>query len=168
MNLNKKFGWQDIEGWFGFQQIYDTIIREAAQNDQLIEVGSGLGKSTCYLASRAKLSGKQVNITAVDRFGDKLYRKFVENMTRAGVVDLLSIIPLSTANAAQNAYDDSIFAIFAIGRQTTLEIQTWYSKIKPGGLIGGCGPAPKDMKNCKVWKGKNDVWSAWTARKPMA
>jgi len=164
MDLNNKFGWQDIEGWFGFPQIYDKIVREAAQNDTLIEVGSWLGKSTAYLVSRAKLSGKTLYIAAVDRFGDKVYRKFVENMTRAGAVDLLAVMPISPRHAIQNIHDNAIFAVFLNTQQTPQEIKAWLSKIKPGGLIGGIGPAPKEMK-CITWKSTGNAWSGWTATK---
>lgn len=165
MDLNDKFGWQDIEGWFGFPHVYDKIVREAGQNDTLIEVGSWLGKSTAYLISRAKLSGKSLYIAAVDHFGDKIYRQFVENMTKAGAVDLLAVMPMSSQNAVHNVHDNAIFAVFMNKQQTTQEeIKAWYSKVKPGGIIGGVGSPPKDMK-CETWKSTGNVWSAWTATK---
>lgn len=162
MDLNNKFGWQDIEGWFGFQQIYDKMIREAAPNDTLVEIGSWLGKSTAYLVSRAKLSGKSLYITAVDRFGDRAYRKFIENMTRAGAVDVLAVMPMSSQNAVQNVHDNAIFAVFLNGSYKPKDILDWYSKVKPGGIIGGIGPAPKDMK-CKTWGGPLPAWTATKA-----
>ena len=162
MDLNNKFGWRDIEGWFGFQSVYDQIIREAGQNDTLIEVGSGLGKSTAYLISRAKLSGKSLYITAVDGFGNDAYKKFVANMTKAGAIDLLAVMPMSPQNAIHNVHDDAIFAIFLNKQYDPKEIQAWYSKVKKGGIIGGVGPAPKDMK-CKTWKSALPAWTATKA-----
>ena len=160
MNLNNKFGWRDIEGWFGYAQVYDTFVRESGPNDILVEVGSWYGKSTCYLASRAKLSGKTSKIVAVDQFGEKVYRKFVENITRAGVVDLFTIIQLSPHNAIQYFHDNSVFSVFV---KDSKDIPMWYAKVKPGGFIGGHGKS--DIKNAVHWP--SDL-PTWTARKPMA
>lgn len=45
--------WQDIPGWFDFQDIYNEAVRDAPKGAILVEVGVAFGKSLAYLARQA-------------------------------------------------------------------------------------------------------------------
>ncbi len=66
--------WQDIPGFFDFQDVYDQAAAEAKRRDILIEVGSFLGKSTAYMAERIKASPNfPLHFFAVDPWDEKDY-----------------------------------------------------------------------------------------------
>lgn len=180
MDLNNKFGWQDIEGWFGYSQMYDQIIRETNKNDTIVEIGKWLGKSSCYLASRAKMSGKKVKIICVDTFSEKLIGpkscslnkntlvEFNENMTKAGVVDYITTMAMTPDIASYNVKNESIFAVFIEGDDIK-NIIDWYPKIKPGGIIAGSGLSiQKSIKKTIEIDIKEDKNGVWFARKPQS
>jgi hypothetical protein len=50
--------YQNIDGWFDFQDIYSDVIRKLPNNAHIVEVGAWKGKSTAYLAVEAINSGK--------------------------------------------------------------------------------------------------------------
>jgi len=180
MDLNNKFGWQDIDGWFGYAHIYDQIIREASKNDTIIEISRWLGKSTCYLASRAKMSGKSVKIVCVDAFENtsnqtscslakNILSNFNENMTKAGVIDCIYTMVMTNEIASYNIGNEAIFAVFIDGGEIK-DIKNWYPKIKPGGIIAGYSISMHESINktiellgCKEFKEEDGIWFA---RKP--
>ena len=65
--------WQDIPGWFDFQDIYDQAVSEARPGDTLIEVGCYLGKSTAYMGQKIRQSSRQLFFFAVDSWDEKTY-----------------------------------------------------------------------------------------------
>ena len=44
-----KHFYQDIQGWFDFQNLYKDMVRKH-NNAKFVEVGAWKGKSTCFLA----------------------------------------------------------------------------------------------------------------------
>jgi len=169
MDLNNKFGWQDIEGWFGYARIYDQIIREASKNDTIIEIGTWLGKSSCYLASRAKMSGKNVKIICVDSFRETL-AKFNENMTKAGVIDYINTMVVTPEVASYNVGHEAVFAFFIDGGEIK-DIKNWHPKIRPGGIIAGYSMSTSDsikktIESLGMKEFKEDQDGVWFARKP--
>lgn len=58
--------WQDIPGWFNFEDLYDELVETAPQDSTIIEVGSAFGRSVAYLARKVIDSGKRVRVVAVD------------------------------------------------------------------------------------------------------
>lgn len=136
MELNNKFNWQDIDGWFNFSRIYDQMIREANRNDSIIEVGWP-GRSTCYLATRAKMSGKNIKIVSIDTNQNSNLAEFNKQITQIGVVDYIKTISMNSEIASYNTISESIFGIFIDVTDINKEIQNWYQKIKPGGILAG-------------------------------
>lgn len=192
MHLNDKFGWREIEGWFNFSPVYDHIIRRASKNDIIVEIGTWFGKSTCYLAQRAKLSRKNLHIIAVDTFkgdgeavykekiaehGGSIYGKFIENMTKAGVIEVISPMQMSSISASYHIPNESVFAVFIDGNHSYKEVyedvRAWLPKVKPGGILAGhdiCMPdvsnavrdalASLNIKSHEQWMG-DDGWPSW-------
>lgn len=172
MDLNNKFGWRDIEGWFGHSSIYDQIIREASKNDTIIEIGTWLGKSSCYLASRAKMSGKNIKIVCVDTFSSQnSLLEFNEHMTKAGVIDYVGSMIMNSELASYNVGKEAAFAVF-IDNSETKDIRNWYPKIKQGGIIAGYNPSidnsiKKILESIGTSDFKEDQNGMWLAHKPL-
>lgn len=136
MELNTKFGWQNIEGWAGQKQLqlYDKIIRAAANGDTLVQLNGG-AKNICYLASRAKLSKKTIRIINIHNS-----ENFQEIMTNAGVIDIVTTIKKDIKSAENIFYNHSIFAVFVKThdfKTTYSSLETWKLKVKRNGYIIG-------------------------------
>jgi GT2 family glycosyltransferase len=58
--------WDQVPGLFDFAAVYDAAVAAARDGDVFVEVGCLAGRSTCYLATRIRDSGKAVTLYAVD------------------------------------------------------------------------------------------------------
>lgn len=97
--------YQDIQGWFDFEGLYDEVARQLPNNTNILEVGTWLGKSTCFLASRLKFYNKNIKIYAADSFagedtcqfqldvvksdGGTIFNKFWKNVTDLELQDYI-------------------------------------------------------------------------------
>lgn len=151
--------YKTIQGWFDFEAFYDMAIsRVSAEEDSVfVEVGSWLGKSTCYLANRIKISNKPITLFAVDTWagseneefhqqvvgehGGSIYDAFLANMYNGGVSSHVIPFRNTSVEAALSFNDDSIDMVYIDANHSEIEvlkdIDAWYPKVKPGGLIGG-------------------------------
>lgn len=59
--------WNDIPGWFDFDDIYDQMIAEAPQEGaRFVELGMFFGRSTLYMADAIRRSGKSIEFISID------------------------------------------------------------------------------------------------------
>jgi len=58
--------WQSVHGWFDFQDVYFTAVSVARPGDILVEIGSFVGKSTCFMLETIYNSNKKLDFYAVD------------------------------------------------------------------------------------------------------
>lgn len=148
--------YKQIDGWFNFEVIYLQLVERYPQG-RFLELGTWLGKSTCFMAELIKESGRNIKFFAVDNFtgasdaknqledvqnaGGSIYYKFLENMRNAGVLDFVIPINADSTDAAKLFDDQSIDFVFIDANHTyefvTKDLQTWYPKVKVGGFIGG-------------------------------
>jgi len=116
-----------------------------------------LGKSTNYLATKIKESGKKINFTAVDTFkgseneelhqnivntyGGDIFYDFIDNTILSNNFQSFNIIKDTSFNASSHFKNSSIDFMMidaAHDYQSVLnDIIFWYKKIKPGGVISG-------------------------------
>ena len=138
-----KFGWQDIDGWFDFDNIYDLAVRRAGLEAAFCEIGAYKGKSTCFMAERLHASPeKRIKFTTIDPWdwgGSNVYEEFAENMRRAGThVDARRA---RSPEAAAGFADESLDFVFIDGaheRQAVeRDIEGWWPKVRLGGLMAG-------------------------------
>lgn len=135
--------WQDIEGWFDFDNIYDLAVRRSGLEASFCEIGAYKGKSTCFMAERLRLSPeKSVKFTTIDLWewgGADVYGEFSANMRRAGVtVDARRVRSPEAATAFADGSLDFVFIDGAHEREAVeRDIQGWWPKVKPGGLMAG-------------------------------
>jgi hypothetical protein len=60
--------YNNIPGWFNFDNIYSEAIAKVPDDGVLVEVGTFLGKSLCYLLEASNDSKKNLSISCVDLF----------------------------------------------------------------------------------------------------
>jgi glycosyltransferase involved in cell wall biosynthesis len=149
----------EIPGWFSYQDLYDEVIDKLPDNASVVEVGSWMGKSTNHFLTTAKKKGKQIRFTAVDTFkgsvgedeiahqqilepfdGD-LYTEFSNNSIMMDNFDNLNIIKDTSENAKNLFLNNSQDFIMIDAGHTyddvMLDIKNWFYKVKPGGVLGG-------------------------------
>lgn len=163
MNLDY---YQNIPGWTDFYDVYDMAIAEAPPNSIFVELGVSLGKSTIYMASRIKASGKAIKFYAVDAWDLPLhitqgvvvkaenpnetdityhppdsYSQFLAHMAAAEVEDAITPLKMMTVDAAKLFADESLYFVFCDASHAyepvLLDIKSWYPKVCRGGLMGG-------------------------------
>jgi cephalosporin hydroxylase len=60
--------WNDVPGWFDWQEIYNEVAITTPTGSTVVELGVAFGKSTLYLAQKIHESGKDIRIMSVDRW----------------------------------------------------------------------------------------------------
>jgi GT2 family glycosyltransferase len=58
--------WDQVPGFFDFAAVYDAAVAAGKDGDVFVEVGCLAGRSTCYLATRIRESGKAITLYAID------------------------------------------------------------------------------------------------------
>ena len=153
--LKPEFG--EINGWFYYNHLYKDIVQAGYDGCEFVEVGAWLGKSTNYMVQKIKESGKRIHFTTVDTFkgtpdeewhspvvqnynGD-LFPEFIDNTLLSNNYGLFDIIKDTSVNAANQFKNNSIDYIMIDAGHTyddvMLDLNTWYKKVKPGGIISG-------------------------------
>ena len=63
-----KHSYFKIPGWFNMHEAYDQLLENCKDGDEILEIGSFMGRSTSYLATNIINSGKRVHVYALDTF----------------------------------------------------------------------------------------------------
>ena len=146
---------EDIQGWFNFEKVYDIAIDNCKIDDEIVEVGCWLGRSTAYLANIAQK--KNIKIYAVDtwlgsenekehkelisKMPTSLYELFLDNMFELGFTETIKPIRALSVEASNNFSKNQLGFVFIDGDHRYLEvkndIKAWYDKVRIGGIIGG-------------------------------
>ena len=149
--------WKDIQGFFEYPSFYDMCMKEIPNDSVMVEVGSWVGRSSTYVASLIKESGKNIKFYCIDTWegseehqdiikslkeqGKTLFDEFQTNILSCGVKDYIIPIKLESIEAAKQFEDESIDFIHIDAahdyENVLADIRAWYPKIKPGGLITG-------------------------------
>jgi hypothetical protein len=149
--------YEQIPGWFDFADIYDHLIARARDGAVFVEVGAYLGRSTIYLASRIRQSGKNIRVYAVDLWDGWVYHEcredepspesadvfghFIRNVRRAGVEDVIRPLKMSSEQAA-GLFEDGTFDFVFLDADHDYEavrndLHSWFPKVKRRGVLGG-------------------------------
>ena len=81
----------NIPGWFNMHEAYDQLLDHCEDGDEILEIGSFMGRSTTYLATNIINSGKKIHLYALDTFEGSsehanldivggFYEKFQDNL----------------------------------------------------------------------------------------
>jgi hypothetical protein len=65
-------GWEQLRGWFDFQDLYSQAVEEASASEPsvFVEIGVGFGRSLAYLARKIIDSKKPITLYGVDPWID--------------------------------------------------------------------------------------------------
>jgi hypothetical protein len=147
----------EIPGWFAYSELYNNVVDSAKGGETFVEVGAWFGKSTNYLATKIKESGKDINFTSIDTwkgtddeqlhqnivntFNGDIFYEFVDNTVLSDNYGRFSTIKDTSKNAANNFTNSSIdFIMIDAGHSYEAlieDLNVWYNKVKPGGIISG-------------------------------
>jgi hypothetical protein len=173
--------YESIEGWFTFQQLYQSMVNQATDNSLFIEVGTWKGRSAAFMAVEILKSGKKIKFDCIDPFiavegvpgfditHEELKRTFIENMKP--VEGHYTLYPEASPAPATYYKDKSVDFIFIDGSHThedvCADIMGWMPKMKIGGVISGhdydelsCGvrSAVNQIFGDKNWSDGNGCW----------
>lgn len=152
MTATKPFTWRDVQGWFSFVNLYQRIVDNLPDPAHIVEVGCWKGKSAIFLAEAIRASGKRVTLDCVDIWTNDLHTKhltdipdlfqhFLDNITRAGVRDLIHVTRMDSTAAADLYQDASLDFVFIDAdhetEKVTADVRAWLPKVKPGGVLAG-------------------------------
>ena len=148
-----------IPGWFSYQKLYDDVVDKLPNNSSVIELGSWMGKSTNYFATKLKEVNKNITFTAIDTFkgsvgydnllhktmlkpfDNDLYTEFSNNSIISNNFDNIQVIK-DTSDNAKNLFlnNSQDFIMVDAGHEyddVKNDINNWFYKVKPGGVIAG-------------------------------
>jgi hypothetical protein len=154
--------WDEIQGWFDFADIYEEqIARVNGEAAHFVEVGAWLGKSTVFMASKIRGSGKPIAFDCVDTWkggtneldnglataerlatnGRDLFAEFSENVKECGVAEYIRPVRSDSAEAAGAYLDGSLDFVFIDADHSyegvRRDLAAWWPKVKPTGVLAG-------------------------------
>jgi hypothetical protein len=152
--------YQNIHGWFDYEEIIKLAIDKATDGAKFVEIGAFKGKSGAFAGVEILNSGKKIMLNLVDHFKgntehldvkstwyeselaqnpEYLFELCTKNLEP--VKDVVNIIRKSSVQAAKQFKANSVDFVFIDGSHDTvsvcLDIDTWYPKLKVGGIIAG-------------------------------
>ena len=150
--------YEKIKGFLDPMEGYTLALLAAHGPGQgeIVEIGSFMGKSTCWLATGSKMAGRE-KITAVDHFrGSQEHKKgqpmeeeillrdgsllpaFLENIKTAGLADHITPVE-ACSTAAAATWSKPIRLLFIDGDHSFAaskkDFETWSPHVVPDGLI---------------------------------
>lgn len=149
------FSYEDIPGWFDFEDVYHQAVSNASDGAVFVEIGSWFGKSAAFMATKIAESGKRIDFHCVDHWKGNPETpqlvaamsicngraEFEANMEACGVLDLITIHQQDSVKAAENFDNHSVDFCFIDGghtyEQVKADIAAWLPKMKTGGTIAG-------------------------------
>jgi len=147
----------EVVGWFSYDYLYDSMVNSVKTPVEFVEVGAWLGKSTNYMATRIRESGKPIHFTTVDTwkgtddeelhqnivntFNGDIFYEFIDNTVISKNYGTFDCIKDTSENASKLFANNSIdFIMLDAGHSYESvrdDLKYWYRKVKPGGIISG-------------------------------
>ena len=185
----------EIPGWFSYQQLYDEVVEKLPNNANIVEVGAWFGKSTNYLAEKIKNSGKRINFTTIDTFkgsptedihtntikvfDNDIYSEFMHSTILLDNQNTINVIKDTSLNAKDSFLNNSLdFVMIDAGHtyeDVKSDINAWFPKVKPGGIISGDDyvkefkgvvEAVKEYFYGQIQRSNNQFKSNWFRKRP--
>jgi len=159
--------YQNIGGWFNFQDIYSEMVEKVVDRAHFVEIGTCMGKSASFMGVEILNSGKNITFDTIDTFEgspteiDGKHSFFKERDVEAMARRKLSLLPVNvikgySTEVAKTYKFGSLDFVFIDGshiyKDVADDIKSWLPKIKKGGFIGG-----HDYNNGDVFRAVNDI-----------
>jgi len=154
--MNTPTHYKDIHGWFDYESLYFTIFSGLKDQAHIVEVGSWLGRSACYMAELIKVSGKNIRLDCIDNWSEPQAEKlksvikgndrthihdFVNNLHHADVLEFVHVVQLPSLEAVHVYADKSLDFVFLDNdhseEHVLSELNAWWPRIKKGGVLAG-------------------------------
>jgi glycosyltransferase involved in cell wall biosynthesis len=149
--------WEQVPGFFDFQEVYAAAVREAPEGATFVEVGTLVGRSTCFLGTRIRESGKAIALHAVDTcrgsptdstgqeiapaLGGTYAGALHRNILGCGLEGVVVPILTDSVRASRLFPDEGVDFAFIDGdhsyESVTADLAAWWPKIRPGGVLAG-------------------------------
>lgn len=147
--------YNDIDGWFDYQQLYSNVVNISKDSDHFVEIGAWLGKSTAYMAVEIANSNKNIKFDVIDTWQGSanedihlefvkthdIYKMFLDNMKKGNVSQYVNSIKMTSHEASKLYNDDSLDFVFIDAQHTydsvMDDLKCWYPKTKSGKIIAG-------------------------------
>lgn len=162
-----------IPGWFNMHEAYDQILHNCKDGDEILEIGSFMGRSTSYLATNIINSGKKVHLYALDTFegssehanlswgSQSFFDIFKENCQPFLLAGILTPIKARSddPNTLARFKDEHFQGIIIDGAHeydaVKEDILNWWPKLKQGGSMVG-----DDMSLASVQQATQDTFGS--------
>jgi predicted O-methyltransferase YrrM len=187
--------WEEIPGWTNFQDVYDAAVEESRDGAVFVEVGTWLGRSAAYMATKIQESEKKIRFFAVDNFegspeeavhastmaalqeqGTDLESACRKNLQDCGLDKYVRIVKDQSWIAAEGFADGSVdFCMIDASHEYRFvkrDIEAWLPKIKPGGVIAGDDLDEPGVKQAvqevfgDQWMSSKKRWPSWIYHVP--
>ncbi len=136
--------YQEIEGWFDFENLYRRAVERMPKNARMVEVGVYRGRSLFFLAVEAINSGKDIHIYGVDKFNWPAGAfEEIQRVRMNRELDLfITLLARSSVSAAREYFGHGTLDFVFIDADHAYEavkedIQAWFPKMKKGGIMAG-------------------------------
>jgi len=144
--------YENIAGWFDFQEVYSKAVRLALRGAHFVEIGAWMGKSTAFMAVEIANSGKNIKFDVVDHWkgsaehasvpsvvNNTLFEEFLYHT--APVSTFIHPIRLSSVEAAKLYTPGSLDFVYIDGSHdyasVVTDLKSWLPLVRLGGTIGG-------------------------------
>jgi len=140
--------YQNVFGYFNFQNLYSEMVQCFPENSHFVEVGSFFGCSTVYMAVEIINSGKQIKLDSIDKWdfdwnldGVKVnvYESYLKNIET--VKHIINPIKGFSLDVVRRYEDKSLDFVFIDANHdyeyVKDDIIKWLPKVKDNGIIAG-------------------------------
>lgn len=130
--------WDQVPGFFDFQDIYDEAVESAPEGAVLVEVGTLFGRSALYMAQKIKDSGKNLDFYVVDLWKmwpdvifnegspylevvkayGSLFGAFVFYLENSGLRDYVKVLRMDSSDAAKHFRTVRPYFVFIDGNHS--------------------------------------------------
>jgi hypothetical protein len=152
--------YQNINGWFDFQDIYLEMVQKANDNSHFVEIGCFLGKSTAFMGVEILNSGKKIKFDVIDSFegnpestvhkailegngifnSQQFHDKFTNNLFPV-IESIHRVMKHFSYEVVDRYADRSLDFVFQDASHTyenlKRDLEDWFPKVKVGGYFGG-------------------------------
>lgn len=149
--------WEQVPGFFDFTALYDDAVAAAPDRAVFVEVGTLVGRSTCYLATKIRESGKSIALYAIDTcrgsptdstgseiapsLGGSYAGALHKNILGCGLEGIVVPILAESVRAAELFAAESVDFCFIDAdhayESVLADLGAWWPKVRPGGTIAG-------------------------------
>ena len=135
--------YENVVGWFDFQEIYSRQVKKAKDGDIFIEIGTANGKSAAFMCVEIANSGKQITFHTVDIFPpeNEIYHQEENARALLEPFEFCSVHKMDSLEFLDQIKDEIIEFIFLDGdhcyKTISAELKLAFKKIKPGGTLSG-------------------------------